>query len=247
MTMKISIISALTAVGCTMASFSISSIATAVELSLVESTPTDWIDLEWKAEGRAGAFEFEDYEFAIGPNGAQADNTGQIYRDWENGGDVNWRLDWDGTTVLFTVGEETISYTASTPSGAVFDGFSLLTNVKTEAGFVEPDTHLELTVNTVNEMSVDNVFLESIAPEMGADLQKFYWESNEIISSLAGTTRLSWNSLNPNGSRARSRVDFQIVGYDINADSTHIPEPTTTAGLLTMGGLMALSKLKKPQ
>jgi hypothetical protein len=245
--MKTSLIPVLTTVSCTVASLSVSAIATAVELSLVEPTPTDWIDLEWKAEGRAGAFEFEDYEFAIGPDGAQADNTGQIYLDWENGVDVNWQLDWDGTNVLFTVGEETISYTASPPSGAVFDGFSLLTNVKTEAGFVEPDTHLELTVNTVNAMSVDNIFLESIAPETGSDLQKFYWESDEIISSLAGTTRLSWDSLNPNVSRARSRVDFQIVGYDINAASTNIPEPATAAGLLTIGGLMALSKLKKPQ
>jgi hypothetical protein len=243
--MKTNLIPILTTVSCTVASLSVSAIATAVELSLVEPTPTDWIDLEWKAEGRAGAFGFEDYEFAIGPNGAQADNTGQIYLDWENGVDVNWRLDWDGTTVLFTVGEETISYTASPPSEVVFDGFSLLTNVKTEAGFVEPDTRLELSVNTVNEMSVDNIFLESIAPETGSDLQKFYWESNEIISSLAGTTRLSWDSLNPNVSRARSRVDFQIVGYDINADSTNIPEPTTTAALLTLGGLMTLSKLKR--
>jgi hypothetical protein len=245
--MKISIISALTAVGCTAVSLSISAIATAVELTLLESAPSDWTKLGWKAEGRAGAFEFEDYEFAIGPNGAQADNTGQIYLDWDNGVDVNWQLDWDGSNILFTVGEETISYTASPPSGAVFDGFSLLTNVKTEAGFVEPDTHLELTVNTVNAMSVDNVFLESLAPETGSDLQKFYWESNEIISSLAGTTRLSWDSLNPNVSRARSRVDFQIVGYDINADSTNIPEPATAAGLLTLGGLMALLKIKRPQ
>lgn len=37
---------------------------------------TGWSDLGWAVEGRAGATGFRDYEYAIGPDGAQANNTG---------------------------------------------------------------------------------------------------------------------------------------------------------------------------
>ncbi len=234
----------LTPVGCTLASLSFVPLATALELSLVDTLPPDWIDLGWKAEGRAGAPLGEDYEFAIGPDGAQADNTGQIYQDWENGVDVNWSLNWEGTTASLTVGDQTISYWASPPAGSQFEAFSLLTNVQTETDFVEPGTQLDLVVDSVNGVSVDNIFAQSIAPQTGSDLQQLFWESDELLFNLAGTARVSWDFLNPNQAKARSRVDFQIVGFNTSEPST-IPEPSSVLGLLTIGTLTAVSRLIK--
>jgi hypothetical protein len=57
-----------------------------------------------------------------------------------------------------------------------------------------------------------------------------------LISSLAGTAQISWNQLNPNQAKARSRLDFQIVGFDINSTpASSIPEPSSILGLLTLG------------
>lgn len=70
-------------VGMTLGSFSPTQPAIALQLEAITTIPPDSTPLGWKQEGRAGASEGTDYEFAIGPNGVQADNTGQIYSDWE--------------------------------------------------------------------------------------------------------------------------------------------------------------------
>ena len=119
-----------------------------------------------------------------------------------------------------------------------------MTNVKTETDFVEPGTQLDLVVDSVNGVSVDNIFAQSIAPQTGSDLQQFFWESDELLFNLAGTARVSWDVLNPNQAKARSRVDFQIVGFNTSETST-IPEPSSVLGLLTIGTLTAVSRLIK--
>jgi hypothetical protein len=52
----------------------------------------------FEVEGRAGAAGFRDYEFAIGPLGANQQNTGQIYQDWTNNTAVRWCLQWAPST-----------------------------------------------------------------------------------------------------------------------------------------------------
>lgn len=223
--------------GLTIGSFWLAESASAVQLKPLTSVPSDLTPLGWKVEGRAGGLGGTDYEFAIGPNGAQADNTGQIYWDWENGVEVNWFLNWDGTTALFSVENlAPISYSVFPPSEAVFDGFSLLTVAKTETGFVEPGTKIEVAVHQVNGIGVEGIFSQSVAPNIGADLNQLSWASDTLISSLAGTARMSWNTLNPNQAQARSRLDFQIVGFDINSTpNTSIPEPSSVYSLLSFG------------
>lgn len=157
---------------------------------------------------------------------------------------MNWSFNWEGTTASFTVGDQTISYMASPPAGSLFEGFSLLTNVKTETDFVEPGTQLDLVVNSVNGVNVDNIFAQSIAPQVGSDLQQLFFESDEALFNLTGTARVSWDRLNPNQAKARSRVDFQIVGFNTSQPSA-IPEPSSLFGLLTIGTLMAVSGLIK--
>ncbi|MEB3279170.1 MAG: choice-of-anchor W domain-containing protein [Lyngbya sp.] len=225
--------------GLTVGSLTLTQAASAVQLQPVTSLPSDWSPLGWKVEGRAGAFGGADYEFAIGPNGAQADNTGQIYRDWENDVEVNWFLSWDGTTASFSVDNfAPISYSVFPNSETVFEAFSLLTVAKTETGFVEPGTEIEVAVNQVNGIDVEGIFSQSVAPNNGVDLNLLAWTSDTLISSLAGTARMSWNTLNPNQAQARSRLDFQIVGFDINSTpDTSIPEPSSVLSFLSLGVL----------
>ncbi|MEA5520443.1 choice-of-anchor W domain-containing protein [Limnoraphis robusta] len=225
--------------GLTLANVGLTQSATALQLEPVTSVPSDWTSLGWKVEGRAGVFGGADYEWAIGPNGAQADNTGQIYWDWENGVEVNWFLNWDGITASFGVENlNPVSYSVLPHSQTVFEGFSLLTVAQTETGFVEAGTEIKLAVNQVNGIDVQGIFSQSLAPENGTDLNGFAWTSDTLISSLAGTARISWNQLNPNQAQARSRLDFQIVGFDINSTpASSIPEPSSILGLLTLGVL----------
>ena len=139
-------------VGMTLGSFSPTQPAIALQLEAITTIPPDSTPLEWKQEGRAGASEATDYEFAIGLSQAQ----------------------------------------------------------------------------------VDEIFSQSVAPNNGVDLDKFAWASDTLISSLTGTARISWNTLNPNQAQARSRLDFQIVGYNINsAPDTSIPEPSSALVFLT--------------
>lgn len=211
--------------------------ANALKLEPITTVPSDWTSVGWKLEGRAGGFGGADYEFAIGPDGAQADNTGQVYWDWENDVEVDWVLNWDGTTALFSVENlDPISYSVFPNSDAVLEGFSLLTVAKTETDFVEPGTEIEVVVNQVNGIAVDQIYRKSVAPSNGTDLNRLAWTSDTLISSLTGTVRMSWNTVNPNQAQARSRLGFQIVGFDLDStDEISIPEPSSVFGFLALG------------
>lgn len=201
------------------------------------SEPTGWTDLGWAAEGRAGATGFRDYEYAIGPDGAQADNTGQIYRDWANGEDVPWSLTWNGSTAAFTIGAETISYAPVGALSNVFDGFYLLTKSLTRDASVAPGTSMALSVAAVNGVGVAPVSSVSTAPATGQDLDQFFFRSDTPISSLAGLARLTWDAgdPNPNANDARGAVTFKIRGFDASGDNQTVPEPGAIAALAALG------------
>ncbi|MGA9380384.1 MAG: choice-of-anchor W domain-containing protein [Phormidium sp.] len=222
--------------------------ASAIQLKLVQDAPyapapSGWTDLGWKVEGRAGAPFGEDYEFAIGPNGAQANNTGQIYRDWNDGEIVDWSFNWDGQTAKFTLAGEDIFYSLGNPSPYIFNGFSLLTNVDTRTynapalgtRRVEEGTQIDLIIKTLNGGDVTSIFSSSIGQaEEVQNLSKKFFSSPESITSLTGTVKMSWLNIDPNAIKARSRVSFQIQGYDFEGQRS-IPELTSTLSLLAFG------------
>lgn len=246
--------------GVTAGSLGIATPVLAVQLNLVQDAPyapapSGWTNLGWKVEGRAGAPFGEDYEFAIGPNGAQANNTGQIYRDWNNDEILDWSFNWNGQTAKFTLGGEEILYSLLNPSPNIFNGFSLLTNVDTRSydapalgtRRVAEGTEINLIVNTLNGPNItdsSNVFSNSIGQaEEAQSLSKKFFASPIAITSLTGTVKMSWLDIDPNAIKARSRVTFQIQGYDF--EEKRIPEPTSILSLLAFGAFGVTTLIKR--
>ena len=263
---KASLLAMSAALGVTASGLGLTTSASAVQLKLVQDAPyapapSGWKDLGWKVEGRAGAPFGEDYEFAIGPNGAQANNTGQIYRDWNDDEVVDWSFNWDGQTAKFALGEEEILYSLLNPSPNIFNGFSLLTNVDTRSynapalgtRRVEAGTQIDLIVKTLNGEDVtdtsgilNSVFSSSIGQAAEAQsLNKKFFSSPTAITSLTGTVKMSWLNIDPNENKARSRVTFQIQGYDF--EEKRIPEPTSVLTLLGFGAFGVSSLIKRRQ
>lgn len=234
--------------GLALGSFSLAPAVSALTLTKTPIKTSDWTNLGWKVEGRAGAdpqagSRDDDYEIAIGPNGAQADLVAQQNWLWQNGQTVNWNLNWNGSTAEFKFdGLPPIAYTPAVTTG-LFNGLSLFTQVLTNDGKVQPGTALNLLVTTVNGQAVTDqaaqpVFSNSVGPAIN---QAFY-TSNVAIQSLAGTVNLSWPSgFNPQTASARSRVDFQIQGYTVGQPPVDVPEPTATLGLLALGAVGAMA------
>jgi hypothetical protein len=264
---KASLLAMSAALGITTAGLGVATPAFAVQLRLVQDSPyapapSGWTNLGWKVEGRAGAPFGEDYEFAIGPNGAQANNTGQIYRDWIDEEIVDWSFNWDGQIANFALGGSEISYSLLNPSTNIFNGFSLLTNVDTRSynapalgtRRVEEGTQIDLIVKTLNGKTVtdttgifDSIFSSSIGQATEAQsLSKKFFSSPTAITSLTGTVKMSWLNINPNEIKARSRVTFQIQGYDFE-EQRRIPEPTSTLTLLAFGAFGVGSLIKRRQ
>lgn len=253
------------AIGASVASLTLASTsASAINLTKVETMvqPSDWTKLGWAAEGRAGARGGADYEYAIGSNGAKSDNTGQIYRDWTNNGEnVNWSLNWNGTIVSFMIGTKTISYD---PIGNLsnFGGFSLETQAITELGKVDPGTKMFFSVTQANGTNILNdVSSTSIAPISGKDSEEIFFSSDESILSLAGIARMSWDTgdVNPNAKAARSRLYFKIRGFDTGDHSPDdsvsrvavsvqsVPEPSSIVSTLVLGAFGVSSLMKRRQ
>lgn len=245
------------ALGVAVGSLGISLPTLAIQLYKVTPTPTqtppEWTNLGWKVEGRAGAdpkvgSSQDDYEIAIGPNGAQADYAAIQHWQWEDDVDVNWSLNWDGSTVTFQFdGLDPISYKPS-DSTNVFNGFYLLTKSQTLSKpndpktFVDPGTTIDFLVKTVNGESVIDQFGDTLlssatspAPS-GQMLTQPYFYSDEAISSMTGTVKMSWLNRNPQVGNGRSYVDFQIRGFNTGA-GVSVPEPASTFSLLAFGAI----------
>lgn len=223
-------------------------------------TPPEWTNLGWKVEGRAGAdpkvgSSQDDYELAIGPNGAQADLVAQQNWQWENNVDVDWSLNWDGSTVTYQFGNlAPIAYQSSNSTN-VFDGFYLLTKSQTlvkpndPKTFVDPDTTIDFLVKTVNGEQVtdqfgNNLFSSATSPANGQMLTQPFFYSDEGITSMTGTVKMSWLNRNPQVGNGRSYVDFQIRGFKTAAS---VPEPISTFSLLAFGAIGTASLLKRKQ
>ena len=258
---KASLLSISVALGIAAGSLGLTMPASALQLTKVQDdpyapTPSDWTSLNWKVEGRAGADPSigtqDDYEIAIGPNGAQADKVAQQEWLWENDVDVDWSLNWDGSKVTFKFGNlDSIFYTPTlTGTSNIFNGFYLLTKSQTLSSpkdpntFVDPGTTIDLKLAKVNGEDVSEQS-SATSPVSGQDLSKILFSSDEAITSMAGTVKMSWNGRNPQKGNGRSYVDFQIKGFNIDGGEVSVPEPTSTLGLLAIGAFGVGSILKR--
>jgi hypothetical protein len=226
----------------------------AASLSFVsqgDATPAGWTNLNWTVEGRAGVAGAGDWEFGI-KDGTASNTAAQLNWTWNNSQEVAWSLDWDGTTALFSIGNQSIALAQPNPPSDIFNGFYLWTRATTADGQVDPGTNISLQVNAVNGESVTPASSSATAPTSGTEITKNYFSSDTFISSLSGIASMSWldDAVNPQQERARSRVSLRIEGFDTGErptdDSTteSVPEPTAIAGLLVLGALGAASGLK---
>lgn len=180
----------------------------------------------WGFEGRAGGTTT--YEFAIGPNGAQADLFQQAEHVWQNGEAVSWSMNWQQDQVVFTVAGQTLTY----PIGdrAILNALSFLTKVNTTNDKkVGEGATMALTIESVNDKGLEApIALESVGPNQGQDLDQLLIFQEDQISTLAGTVRLTWpaNAPNPYLENSQSRVTFEISGYHYGAADTTAPELT---------------------
>lgn len=178
-------------------------------------------------EGRAGAPGREDYEWAIGPRGANAANTGQIYRDWNDGEVVRWCLQWNPSLKrsTFFLAASSSACTGTAPLGAIsytspiavsnptLDLFEFVVYSK-QATSVNAGTTMRLIVDTANGSLLSNPYnllATAGSSEFGAAITPFFVPA---VTSLSGTVTMDWGAINPNAAKARSRVGFQIKGFD---------------------------------
>lgn len=222
--------------------------AAAIDLTFVhegDTVPEGWTNLNWTVEGRAGAKGFADWEFSTKEDDIHT-TVEQLQWNWQNDQEVPWLLNWDGNTVSFTLGGQTIAFYQENPPAKSLDGFYLWTRATTKSGKVDPGTEILLNVNAVNGIAVDPVSSSAIAPpgEGNTDITKNYFASDTSITSLSGIANMSWleGSPNPNLENARSRVGLKIEGF---STSTSVPEPGTVAGIVAMGMFGVTSVLRR--
>lgn len=227
----------------------------AASLSFVsqgDATPDGWTNLNWTLEGRAGVAGAGDWEFGI-KDGAATSPAAQFNWTWNNSQAVAWSLDWNGTTALFSIGNQSIALAQPNPSSDIFNGFYLWTRATTADGQVDPGTNISLQVNAVNGESVTPASSSATAPTSGTEITKNYFSSDTFISSLSGIASMSWldDAVNPQQERARSRVSLRIEGFDTGERPTQVPptesvpEPASLVGLLLLGALGAASGVKR--
>lgn len=219
-------------------------------------------------EGRAGAPKAIDYEIAIGPNGAQTGETGQIQLTWENGQFYDWELLWSPVARMatFTVIDNgtmigsPIFNTFTGPGPDDFNAFGLLARADTD-NKVDPNTTVTLFVDSVNDnpnFTIDGVTPASTSISVsatspatpGQDLNQAFYalDPDDIlfptfpeITSMTGRFQMTWDSTNPQTNLARSRVGFQITLFDPPVETAATPEPTSLfASLLGIGMLTAM-------
>jgi hypothetical protein len=224
----------------------------------------------FEVEGRAGAAGFRDYEFAIGPLGANQQNTGQIYQDWTNNTAVRWCLQWVPSTkrATFFLAGSASACTGTPPSGAIsytspvnitnppLDFFTLTATSKNVAsGLVSAGTTMNIRVDTINGTTLGSPYSQT-ATAGGLEFTQLSSPLfNPGITSMSGTATMNWGSgINPNQASARSRVDFKIIAYDPPVRSSSVgtfdtpvstPEPSALLGLVGILGLGWRGKKRK--
>ncbi|WP_439341614.1 putative Ig domain-containing protein [Vacuolonema iberomarrocanum] len=177
----------------------------------------------WSVEARSGGRST--YEVAIGPNGAQADLHEQMEYVWQNGQDVLWSLEQQGSQVVFTMAGKSIRYPAA--DTAALNAFSLLTKVNTKnASKVSPGTSMAVSIQSVNGEAVSEpITLASVGPENGQDLDELFFSLDGTATTITGTMRLSWptEGVNPYQKNSQSRVTFKLSGYQASSQPLNPP------------------------
>jgi hypothetical protein len=206
--------------------------------------PTDWENLNWVARGRASARG--DWEFGVSTDEDINNPVQKSQWDWTNGEDVSWNLLWDAAAnkMTFNIGGSSLVLDQEGQASKIFNGFFLWTTSRNDPNRVSAGTEMLVEVNTVNGVAVDPGVVNSsaTAPETNSQvISKFFFASNEAITSMSGVARISWldGAYNPQMSGARDRVGFKIEGFNIGKFKVAqtVPEPTSVLGLLAFGTL----------
>lgn len=224
---------------------------------------------EWQSRAGAAAPGGSDWEFGIGPAGFPGGGSpsGQISLDWVSGEVYNWNLTYNQTTGLsqFTLlnTAQTISYTLTNPTllNQPWTQFGLVADIRGEEDKVEPITSFDIAVTQINGEAVNviplgipttDVSVTLTQPNTRVIAEKFFEATTIVnpITNMTGTIALTWDSLNPNTSAARSRVDFTFKAYEpgeeqIPPDPEDVPEPSTLISLFTLGALGLASRFQK--
>jgi len=175
-----------------------------------------------EVELRAGVQGKGDYEVAIGPNGAQADLTGQMEIDWTKG-PLSWNLGWDKNLgkATFSAAGQTISFTNADNINKDFNVFKLVASAKVNDN-VPAGSSVNLTINTINGSSVD-YSIGAVAPGFQESVSNIFSPAIEV---MAGTAAISGGTL-----KGRSSLDLKLKLYDPPVtDSDPLTGQNTIAG-----------------
>ncbi|MDY6782201.1 MAG: choice-of-anchor W domain-containing protein [Cyanobacteriota bacterium] len=209
--------------------------------------PTDWENLNWVGRGRASAPG--DWEFGVSTDVDINNPVQQSHWNWTSGQDVSWNLLWDAAEnkVTFNIGGSSLVLDQPGQANGIFNGFFLWTTSRSHSSKVAPGTEMLVQVDTVNGMAVDPSVVNSsaVAPAAGQVISKFFFASDEAITSMSGIARMSWpdGGPNPQTKGARDRVGFKIEGF---YQPVPVPEPASVLGLLAFGAVAVAGRnLKK--
>ncbi|MDY7013794.1 MAG: PEP-CTERM sorting domain-containing protein [Cyanobacteriota bacterium] len=203
--------------------------------------PGGWENLNWVARGRASAPG--DWEFGVSTDDDINNPVQQSHWNWTNGEDVSWNLLWDAVAnkMTFNIGGSSLVLDGEGEANGIFNGFFLWTTARGHHKKVGTGTEMLVQVDTVNGMAVDPGVANSsaVAPNGGQVISKFFFASDEAITSMSGIARMSWldGAPNPQQKGARDRVGFKIEGF-----YTPIPEPASILGLLGVGALAVAAR-----
>jgi len=184
------------------------------------------------AEGRIGNNSLNDAERELGINRndrdpnfpAQPVTSGQFV--WGNGTPVDFTLDYTGSTVNYTVGNQLLSTTAF--NGPVSDIF-----LRT---FATDNSSVKLSDLVFNDLSkTDSQFtigsLSSSGTSSGPDTNYIQISDISAPFEITGQALLSWTGTEP----TRSNLAYQIKVGNSSPPSQQVPEPGTLGAILLTG------------